>query len=136
MFEVQEPRQPWALWVPSKPVCPFQLVTACAMQAFHSLFHAKPGPGTLSAELNAQIVTVRPAAWQGGCVGGRVGCMGGCVGDCAFLICKEGVNQLPDWRGFQTVGRPDARIALVSVGAGALALSEIKCFSSLQIVTA
>ncbi|XP_040848313.1 RRP12-like protein isoform X3 [Ochotona curzoniae] len=33
------------------------LVTACAMQAFHSLFHAKPGPGTLSAELNAQIVT-------------------------------------------------------------------------------
>uniref|UniRef100_A0A5F9C4Q0 Ribosomal RNA processing 12 homolog n=1 Tax=Oryctolagus cuniculus TaxID=9986 RepID=A0A5F9C4Q0_RABIT len=33
------------------------LVTACAMQAFHSLFHAKPGPGTLSAELNAQIIT-------------------------------------------------------------------------------
>ncbi|XP_037660689.1 RRP12-like protein isoform X1 [Choloepus didactylus] len=33
------------------------LVTACAMQAFHSLFHAKPGPGTMSAELNAQIIT-------------------------------------------------------------------------------
>ncbi|VFV46161.1 Hypothetical predicted protein [Lynx pardinus] len=33
------------------------LVTACAMQAFHSLFHAKPGLGTLSAELNAQIIT-------------------------------------------------------------------------------
>ncbi|KAM5271620.1 RRP12-like protein isoform 2-T2 [Ctenodactylus gundi] len=33
------------------------LVTACAMQAFHSLFHAKPSPGTLSAELNAQIIT-------------------------------------------------------------------------------
>ncbi|XP_076981748.1 RRP12-like protein isoform X2 [Tamandua tetradactyla] len=33
------------------------LVTACAMQAFHSLFHAKPGPRTLSAELNAQIIT-------------------------------------------------------------------------------
>ncbi|XP_055976374.1 RRP12-like protein [Sorex fumeus] len=33
------------------------LVTACAMQAFHGLFHSKPGPGTLSAELNAQIIT-------------------------------------------------------------------------------
>ncbi|XP_068923227.1 RRP12-like protein [Petaurus breviceps papuanus] len=33
------------------------LVTACAMQAFHSLFHANPSPGTLSAELNAQIIT-------------------------------------------------------------------------------
>ncbi|XP_049646755.1 RRP12-like protein isoform X2 [Suncus etruscus] len=33
------------------------LVTACAMQAFHGLFHAKPGPGTLSAELSAQIIT-------------------------------------------------------------------------------
>nr|KAF6425645.1 ribosomal RNA processing 12-like protein [Molossus molossus] len=33
------------------------LVTACAMQAFHSLFHAQPGPGTLPAELNAQIIT-------------------------------------------------------------------------------
>uniref|UniRef100_A0A671EYD6 Ribosomal RNA processing 12 homolog n=1 Tax=Rhinolophus ferrumequinum TaxID=59479 RepID=A0A671EYD6_RHIFE len=33
------------------------LVTACAMQAFHSLFHAKPGPGTLPTELNAQIIT-------------------------------------------------------------------------------
>uniref|UniRef100_A0A452V9S2 Ribosomal RNA processing 12 homolog n=1 Tax=Ursus maritimus TaxID=29073 RepID=A0A452V9S2_URSMA len=33
------------------------LVTACAMQAFHSLFHAKPSLGTLSAELNAQIIT-------------------------------------------------------------------------------
>ncbi|XP_006831264.1 PREDICTED: RRP12-like protein isoform X3 [Chrysochloris asiatica] len=33
------------------------LVTACAMQAFHGLFHAKPGPGTLTAELNAQIIT-------------------------------------------------------------------------------
>ncbi|XP_028916752.1 RRP12-like protein [Ornithorhynchus anatinus] len=33
------------------------LVTACAMQAFHSLFHAKPRPETLSAELNAQIIT-------------------------------------------------------------------------------
>uniref|UniRef100_A0A8C3WR88 Ribosomal RNA processing 12 homolog n=1 Tax=Catagonus wagneri TaxID=51154 RepID=A0A8C3WR88_9CETA len=32
------------------------LVTACAMQAFHSLFHAKPSPGTLPAELNAQII--------------------------------------------------------------------------------
>uniref|UniRef100_A0A673V6M7 Ribosomal RNA processing 12 homolog n=1 Tax=Suricata suricatta TaxID=37032 RepID=A0A673V6M7_SURSU len=33
------------------------LVTACAMQAFHSLFHAKPSLATLSAELNAQIIT-------------------------------------------------------------------------------
>lgn len=33
------------------------LVTACAMQAFHSLFHAKPSTSTLSAELNAQIIT-------------------------------------------------------------------------------
>ncbi|XP_021071760.1 RRP12-like protein [Mus pahari] len=33
------------------------LVTACAMQAFHNLFHAKPSPSTLSAELNAQIIT-------------------------------------------------------------------------------
>ncbi|XP_053439817.1 RRP12-like protein [Nycticebus coucang] len=32
------------------------LVTACAMQAFHSLFHAKPSLNTLSAELNAQII--------------------------------------------------------------------------------
>uniref|UniRef100_A0A8C0HCR4 Ribosomal RNA processing 12 homolog n=1 Tax=Chelonoidis abingdonii TaxID=106734 RepID=A0A8C0HCR4_CHEAB len=34
------------------------LVTACAMQAFHSLFSAKPGLACLSAELNAQIITV------------------------------------------------------------------------------
>lgn len=37
------------------------------MQAFHSLFHAKPTLGTLSAELNAQIITVRPdgkGVWQ------------------------------------------------------------------------
>ncbi|XP_051837739.1 RRP12-like protein [Antechinus flavipes] len=33
------------------------LVTACAMQAFHGLFHSKPNSGTLSAELNAQIIT-------------------------------------------------------------------------------
>ncbi|ELR52465.1 RRP12-like protein [Bos mutus] len=33
------------------------LVTACAMQAFHSLFHAKPRASTLPAELNAQIIT-------------------------------------------------------------------------------
>ncbi|XP_074089321.1 RRP12-like protein [Macrotis lagotis] len=33
------------------------LVTACAMQAFHGLFHAKPSSDTLSAELNAQIIT-------------------------------------------------------------------------------
>ncbi|XP_055280941.1 RRP12-like protein [Moschus berezovskii] len=33
------------------------LVTACAMQAFHSLFHAKPSASTLPAELNAQIIT-------------------------------------------------------------------------------
>ncbi|XP_052041658.1 RRP12-like protein [Apodemus sylvaticus] len=33
------------------------LVTACAMQAFHNLFHAKPSSSTLSAELNAQIIT-------------------------------------------------------------------------------
>uniref|UniRef100_A0A8C0IUR4 Ribosomal RNA processing 12 homolog n=1 Tax=Chelonoidis abingdonii TaxID=106734 RepID=A0A8C0IUR4_CHEAB len=36
------------------------LVTACAMQAFHSLFSAKPGLACLSAELNAQIITVSP----------------------------------------------------------------------------
>ena len=35
------------------------------MQAFHSLFHAKPGPGTLPAELNAQIITVRPGVGRG-----------------------------------------------------------------------
>ncbi|XP_034342176.1 RRP12-like protein [Arvicanthis niloticus] len=33
------------------------LVTACAMQVFHNLFHAKPSSSTLSAELNAQIIT-------------------------------------------------------------------------------
>ncbi|XP_036402433.1 RRP12-like protein [Megalops cyprinoides] len=33
------------------------LVTAGAMQAFHKLFSAKPNPATLSAELNAQIIT-------------------------------------------------------------------------------
>ncbi|XP_062319179.1 RRP12-like protein [Osmerus eperlanus] len=33
------------------------LVTACAMQAFHKLFSSKPNPATLSAELNAQIIT-------------------------------------------------------------------------------
>uniref|UniRef100_A0A1A8EZW3 Ribosomal RNA processing 12 homolog n=1 Tax=Nothobranchius korthausae TaxID=1143690 RepID=A0A1A8EZW3_9TELE len=33
------------------------LVTACAMQAFHSLFSGKPNPSSLSAELNAQIIT-------------------------------------------------------------------------------
>uniref|UniRef100_A0A674BSC1 Ribosomal RNA processing 12 homolog n=1 Tax=Salmo trutta TaxID=8032 RepID=A0A674BSC1_SALTR len=33
------------------------LVTACAMQAFHKLFSGKPNPVTLSAELNAQIIT-------------------------------------------------------------------------------
>uniref|UniRef100_H3DGH8 Ribosomal RNA processing 12 homolog n=1 Tax=Tetraodon nigroviridis TaxID=99883 RepID=H3DGH8_TETNG len=33
------------------------LVTASAMQAFHRLFSAKPGSLTLSAELNAQIIT-------------------------------------------------------------------------------
>ncbi|XP_044856219.1 RRP12-like protein isoform X2 [Mauremys mutica] len=33
------------------------LVTACAMQAFHCLFSAKPGLACLSAELNAQIIT-------------------------------------------------------------------------------
>lgn len=35
------------------------------MQAFHSLFHAKPGPGTLPAELNAQIITVRTGGGEG-----------------------------------------------------------------------
>ncbi|KAG9341086.1 hypothetical protein JZ751_019840 [Albula glossodonta] len=33
------------------------LVTAGAMQAFHKLFVSKPNPATLSAELNAQIIT-------------------------------------------------------------------------------
>ncbi|CAB1343367.1 unnamed protein product [Coregonus sp. 'balchen'] len=33
------------------------LVTACAMQVFHKLFSGKPNPATLSAELNAQIIT-------------------------------------------------------------------------------
>lgn len=36
-----------------------QLVTASAMQAFHRLFSGKPNASTLSAELNAQIITVR-----------------------------------------------------------------------------
>lgn len=35
-----------------------QLVTASAMQAFHRLFSGKPNASTLSAELNAQIITV------------------------------------------------------------------------------
>lgn len=52
------------------------------MQAFHSLFHAKPGPGTLPAELNAQIITVRLGDREGhGCVGvgwgGPVTCLQG-----------------------------------------------------------
>ncbi|KAJ3610511.1 hypothetical protein NHX12_022603 [Muraenolepis orangiensis] len=33
------------------------LVTASAMQAFHKLFSGKPNPTTMSAELNAQIIT-------------------------------------------------------------------------------
>ncbi|XP_055503138.1 RRP12-like protein [Leucoraja erinacea] len=33
------------------------MVTACSMQAFHGLFAAKTGPSTLTAELNAQIIT-------------------------------------------------------------------------------
>lgn len=39
------------------------------MQAFHSLFHAKPSLGTLSAELNAQIITVRPDGGGDGSAG-------------------------------------------------------------------
>ena len=35
------------------------------MQAFHSLFHAKPRASTLPAELNAQIITVRPNGGMG-----------------------------------------------------------------------
>lgn len=38
--------------------CPLQLVTACAMQAFHSLFSAQASVACLPAELNAQIITV------------------------------------------------------------------------------
>lgn len=38
--------------------CLLQLVTACAMQAFHGLFSAQPSPACLPAELNAQIITV------------------------------------------------------------------------------
>lgn len=59
-WRLRSPGQPWALQSPTKCICPLQLVTACAMQAFHSLFLAKPSLGTLSAELNAQIITVRP----------------------------------------------------------------------------
>ncbi|KAF4105889.1 RRP12-like protein [Onychostoma macrolepis] len=33
------------------------LVTANAMQAFHELFNSKPSPASMSAELNAQIIT-------------------------------------------------------------------------------
>ncbi|XP_059803243.1 RRP12-like protein [Hypanus sabinus] len=33
------------------------MVTACSMQAFHGLFAAKPCSSTLTAELNAQIIT-------------------------------------------------------------------------------
>ncbi|XP_072351110.1 RRP12-like protein, partial [Scyliorhinus torazame] len=33
------------------------MVTACAMQAFHGLFVAKPNSAVLTAELNAQIIT-------------------------------------------------------------------------------
>lgn len=61
-WEVEEPR---ACRLLTKLMCPLQLVTACAMQAFHSLFHAKPGPGTLPAELNAQIITVRLGDGEG-----------------------------------------------------------------------
>lgn len=35
-----------------------QLITACAMQAFHALFNGKPSTKALTAELNAQIITV------------------------------------------------------------------------------
>lgn len=35
-----------------------KLVTANAMQAFHKLFISKPSPSSMSAELNAQIITV------------------------------------------------------------------------------
>lgn len=43
--------------------CPLQLVTACAMQAFHSLFSAQASVACLPAELNAQIITVS-VGWQ------------------------------------------------------------------------
>ena len=45
--------------------CPLQLVTACAMQAFHSLFSAQASVVCLPAELNAQIITVSVGANAG-----------------------------------------------------------------------
>lgn len=83
--------------VPTKPVCPLQLVTACAMQAFHSLFHAKPGPGTLPAELNAQIITVRlGSGWREGKAvsgwGGPVTCLQSEV-EWSGLCCRSAGDQ-------------------------------------------
>lgn len=76
---LRSPGHPWALQFPTKSVYSLQLVTACAMQAFHSLFHAKPALGTLPAELNAQIITVRPGGGGRGMAalgwGGPVRCL-------------------------------------------------------------
>lgn len=58
------------------------------MQAFHSLFHAKPSLGTLSAELNAQIITVRPDG--GG--DGSAGVQG------AYRVSLSGLTGLTQWR--------------------------------------
>lgn len=48
-------------------LCLLQLVTACAMQAFHSLFSAQASVACLPAELNAQIITVSVGyqCWEG-----------------------------------------------------------------------
>lgn len=59
------------------------------MQAFHSLFHAKPGLGTLSAELNAQIITVRPDG------GGALQCWG--VGNGGDVTCLQSEVEWAGW---------------------------------------
>lgn len=48
-----------------------QLVTACAMKAFHSLFVAQPPSSCLPAELNAQIITVSVVGGGGLSRGGK-----------------------------------------------------------------
>lgn len=36
----------------------FQMVTSCGMQTLYGMFVNKPKPSNLSAELNAQLITV------------------------------------------------------------------------------
>lgn len=106
---------------------PLQLVTACAMQAFHSLFHARPGLSTLSAELNAQIITVRPVGgvWGHCGVGVPWEAVLGTLALCLVYRVRLAGLGCPSGRG-QQKGKEDWSPAIkftsVSPGAGTLTL--------------